>query len=68
MNLIMNDLKYTDEKMKLRADCLRSLNHYIEDHARAVFEFSTTWCEEGNTDIHNIEECFLNRYRVVLKS
>ena len=68
MNLIMNDLKYTDELMKLRADCLRSLSHYMEDHARAVFEFSTTWCEEGNTDINNIEECFLSRYRVVLKS
>ena len=29
----------------------------MEDHARAVFEFSTVaWCEEGiNVDIHNID-------------
>ena len=68
MNLIMNDLKYTDELMKLRADCLRSLNHYMEDHARAVFEFSTSLFEDCNKDINNIEECFINSYRVVLKS
>ena len=60
----MKNSAYTDELMKLRGQCLRSLNNYLESHTRAVFEFSTLWCENGNTNINNIEKCFRDQYNI----
>tara|TARA_A100001011_G_C13631546_1_gene564196 strand:- start:257 stop:454 length:198 start_codon:yes stop_codon:yes gene_type:complete len=64
----MDSLMYTEETMKLREQCYRSLSPYLENYPRAVFEFSTLWCEEGNTNADNIEESFLNRHRIRYKS
>ena len=64
----MESLMYTEETMKLRGQCYLSLSPYLEKYSKAVFEFSTLWCEEGNTNADNIEESFLNRYRIGYKS
>jgi hypothetical protein len=59
MNLIMNDLKYTDERMKLRGECFRALQHHLEEHCREVYEFCHEWIIRGQNNIDEIEIEFL---------
>ena len=50
---------YTDEKMKLRADCFRALQHHLDENCREVYEFCHQWILGGNTDIEDVEISFL---------
>ena len=50
---------YTDEKMKLRADCFRALQHYLDDNCRDVYEFCHRWIMGGNTDLEDVEISFM---------
>ena len=51
---------YTDEKMKLRADCFRALQHHLDENCRDVYEFCHQWILGGNTDIEDVEISFLD--------
>ena len=46
---------YTDEKMKLRADCFRALQHHLDENCGEVYEFCHQWILGGNTDIEDVE-------------
>ena len=50
---------YTDEKMKLRAECFRALQHHLDENCRDVYEFCHQWILGGNTDIDDVEISFL---------
>jgi|TARA_B000000437_G_scaffold209170_1_gene178031 hypothetical protein len=55
----MDDWMYTDEKMKLRADCFRALQHHLDDNCRDVYEFCHQWIMGGNTDLEDVEISFM---------
>jgi len=54
----MNDWRYSEEALQIRAECFRSLSHYLNDHCRAVFEFCDLWIKQGNRDCKNIDMHF----------
>jgi hypothetical protein len=54
----INDWRYSEERLQIRAECLRALMHYLNDHCRAVFEFCDFWVSQGNKDCTNIDKYF----------
>ena len=50
----MDDWMYTDERMKLRSECFRALQHHLEGHCREVYEFCHEWIIRGQTNIDEI--------------
>ena len=50
---------YTDEKMKLRAECFRALQHHLDENCREVYEFCHQWILGGNTDLEDVEISFM---------
>jgi hypothetical protein len=55
-----DDWRYSDERMELRASVFRSLNHYLNDYCRQVYEFCDHWVSQGNRDVTNIDKYFKN--------
>jgi hypothetical protein len=55
----MDDWMYTDERMKLRAECFSALQHHLEGHCREVYEFCHEWIIRGQTNIDEVEIEFL---------
>ena len=58
-----DDPRYSEEKLLLRQSCFRSLLHHLEEHTRAVYEFSAIWCESNDT-IDGIEQAFQDYLRL----
>ena len=54
----MDDPKYSDEYLQLRAECFQRLSYQLPDHVRQVYEFATIWVEQGHLDTKGIEEQF----------
>ena len=61
-----DDPRYSEEKLSLRQACFRSLIHHLEEHTRAVYEFSTIWCENNDT-IDGIEQGFQDYLRLYIE-
>jgi len=59
----MEDWRYSDERMLLRAEVFRALQHHLADHTRAVYEFCTLWVDLGNPSNKSIEEAFQDYLR-----
>ncbi len=62
----MDDPRYSDEKLMLRAEAFRALTHHLTDHCRAVYEFCSEWVETHD-NIDNIEQNFQNYLRSVVE-
>ena len=54
----MDDPKYSDEYLTLRAQCFQKLSHQLNHHVRQVYEFASIWVEQGHLDTEGIEEQF----------
>jgi len=54
----MDDPKYSDEYLLLRAECFQRLSHQLSNHVRQVYEFASIWVEQGHLDAEGIEEQF----------
>ena len=59
----MDDWRYSEERMYLRAEVFRALSHHLEDHTRAVYEFCTIWVDQGNPNTNGIEQGFQDYLR-----
>ena len=57
---MIEDWRYSDERLQLRASVFRALQHHLNDHCRAVYEFCNDWVNQGNKNIDNIEHYFQN--------
>lgn len=64
----MDDWRYSDERMLLRAEVFRSLQHHLADHTRAVYEFCTQWVDLGNPSNKGIEESFQDYLRTIAEN
>ena len=53
-----DDWRFNDDRMQLRASVFRALQHHLDDHTRAVYEFCHDWVSQGNQNIDNIEFYF----------
>ena len=63
----MDNPKYSDEYLQLRADCFIALSSHLNDHCRAVFEFCNDYVENNNS-IDNIEEKFQEYLRTIAEN
>ena len=61
-----DDPRFSEEKLLLRQACFRSLIHHLEEHTRAVYEFSTIWCKNNDT-IDGIEQGFQDYLRLYVE-
>ena len=59
----MEDWRYSDERMLLRTEVFRALQHHLADHRRAVYEFCTLWVDQGNPNTNGIEQAFQDYLR-----
>ena len=61
----MDDWRYSEERMQLRADVFRALSHHLNDHCRLVYEFCHDWVSQGNKTTIGVEQSFQTylRYR-----
>ena len=62
------DWRYSDERMLLRAEVFRALQHHLEDHCRAVYEFCNDWVRQGNKGSDNLEQHFQDYLRTVAET
>ena len=49
-----DDWRFNDDRMQLRASVFRALQHHLDDHTRAVYEFCHDWVSQGNQNIDNM--------------
>jgi len=54
----MNDWRYSEERMQLRAEVFRALSHHLNDHCRLVYEFCHDWVSQGNKTTIGVEQRF----------
>jgi hypothetical protein len=54
----MNDWRYSEERMLLRAEVFRALSHHLNDHCRLVYEFCHDWVSQGNKTTTGVEQRF----------
>ena len=58
--MMMNDWRYTDERMAIRQKALLALKKYNTlDHVRQLYEFCDVWVSQGKSDTKGIEAFFL---------
>ena len=54
----MDDWRYSEDRMLLRAEVFRALQHHLNDHCRLVYEFCHDWVSQGNKTTDGIEGQF----------
>ena len=61
-----NDWRYSDERMRLRAEAFVKLKrHFRLGEVRYLYEFCHDWVSQGNSTTDNIEEEFQKYLRTV---
>ena len=63
----MDDWRYSEERMLLRAAVFKALSHHLNDHCRTVYEFCHHWVSQGNKSTENIEEHFQDFLKFTLE-
>ncbi len=63
----MDDWRYSEERMLLRAAVFRALSHYLNDYCRIVYEFCHHWVSQGNKTTDNIEDYFQEYLKLTLE-
>lgn len=60
------DWRYSDERMKLRADAFVKLKrHFILGEVKYLYEFCHDWVSQGNSTTDGIEESFKEYLKAV---
>ena len=56
----MDDWRYSDERMVLRAEVFLKLKHHFKlKKARKLYEFCHDWVSQGNSSTEGSEEAFI---------
>lgn len=63
----MDDWRYSEERMLLRAAVFRALSHHLNDYCRIVYEFCHHWVSQGNKTTDNIEDYFQEYLKLTLE-